>query len=102
MSSGQSLKNGNSVEPGLPNTFLMPNARNSSSVACLTVVGAPEALGDLRDNAATSIGPQEVRRPSLRGAQRRSNPHYPHGRMDCFVASLLAMTVSPRCGALHL
>src|SRR5450631_1855032 len=39
MSSGQSLRNGNSVEPGLPNTFRIPNARNRSSVACLTLTG---------------------------------------------------------------
>src|SRR5262245_20553978 len=38
MSSGQSLRNGNSVEPGLPNTFLMPKARKRSKVACLTVM----------------------------------------------------------------
>src|SRR3954447_12914265 len=37
ISSGQSLRNGSSVEPGLPNTFLMPKARSSSKVACLTV-----------------------------------------------------------------
>src|SRR5438445_6082743 len=52
MSSGQSLKNGNSVEPGLPNTFLMPNARNRSSVACLTVMEAT-VLADFRDNGLT-------------------------------------------------
>src|SRR6516162_10506033 len=39
MSSGQSERNGSSVEPGLPNTFLMPKARNRSKVACLTVRG---------------------------------------------------------------
>src|ERR1700728_634402 len=39
MSSGQSLRNGSSVEPGLPNTLRMPNARNRSKVACLTVRG---------------------------------------------------------------
>jgi len=37
MSSGQSLRNGSSVDPGLPKTFLMPKARSKSSVACLTV-----------------------------------------------------------------
>ena len=34
-SSGQSLRNGSSVEPGLPNTRLMPNARNRPKVAVL-------------------------------------------------------------------
>src|SRR4051794_34831074 len=47
MSSGQSLRNGSSVEPGLPKTFLMPNARSSSKVACLTVV----AFGVFADKA---------------------------------------------------
>src|SRR6187431_2520287 len=37
MSSGQSLRNGSSVEPGLPKTFLMPNARRRAKVASLTV-----------------------------------------------------------------
>src|SRR5579871_238347 len=48
MSSGQSLRNGNSVEPGLPNTFLIPNARSSSKVAALTVRGVVEDLVGLR------------------------------------------------------
>src|ERR1700729_3879511 len=52
MSSGQSLRNGSSVEPGLPNTFLMPNARSRSRVACLTVTEA--GLIGVRDNAVTS------------------------------------------------
>src|ERR1700749_625272 len=47
MSSGQSLRNGSSVEPGLPNTFVMPNARSRSKVACLTVI----AFADLTDKA---------------------------------------------------
>src|SRR5437899_10104208 len=37
MSLGQSLRNGSSVEPGLPNTFLMSKARSRSRVACFTV-----------------------------------------------------------------
>src|ERR1700719_3235655 len=50
MSSGQSLRNGNSVEPGLPNTLRMPNARNRPKVACLTVRGVAEVLrGKVRD-----------------------------------------------------
>src|ERR1043166_8351626 len=50
MSSGQSLRNGSSVEPGLPNTRLMPNARNRPKVASLTVSAALAALADLRDD----------------------------------------------------
>src|SRR5882762_11167885 len=49
MSSGQSLRNGNSVEPGLPNTFLMPNARNRPKVASLTVMDL--LFAELRDKA---------------------------------------------------
>src|SRR2546423_29563 len=45
MSSGQSARNGNSVEPGLPKTFLMPKARNRSRVACLTVMEAEGLRG---------------------------------------------------------
>src|ERR1700738_1952337 len=55
MSSGQSLRKGNSVEPGLPNTLRIPNERNRSSVACLTLTEAPAALGDLRSNADVSL-----------------------------------------------
>src|SRR5437660_10411067 len=50
MSSGQSLRNGSSVEPGLPNTRLMPNARSRLKVASLTVVVALAALAGLRDD----------------------------------------------------
>src|SRR5579863_5423544 len=50
MSPGQSLRKGSSVEPGLPKTFLMPNARNRSKVACLTVRGV---VFGLRDNSRT-------------------------------------------------
>src|ERR1700754_3336597 len=50
MSSGQSLRNGSSVEPGLPNTRLMPNARSRLKVASLTVRAAAAGLADLRDD----------------------------------------------------
>src|SRR5712672_2127650 len=53
MSSGQSLRNGNSVEPGLPNTFLMPNARNRVSVASLTLLDLPAVFVGLGDNAVS-------------------------------------------------
>src|SRR5258705_8039722 len=48
MSSGQSLRNGSSVEPGLPNTRLMPNARSRPKVASLTVVVAVAGVAGLR------------------------------------------------------
>src|SRR5262245_23208570 len=50
MSSGQSLRNGSSVEPGLPNTRLMPNARSRPKVASLTVSAAFAVLAGLRDD----------------------------------------------------
>src|SRR5829696_410388 len=50
MSSGQSLRNGNSVEPGLPNTRLMPNARSRPKVASFTVMEVLAALAGLRDD----------------------------------------------------
>src|SRR5215475_8775365 len=49
MSSGQSDRNGNSVEPGLPNTFLTPKARSRSNVACLTVTVLDVSFACLRD-----------------------------------------------------
>src|ERR1700737_4577067 len=55
MSSGQSLRKGNSVDPGLPNTLRIPNARNRSSVACLTLTDAPAVLAELRGNADVSL-----------------------------------------------
>jgi hypothetical protein len=87
MSSGQSLRNGSSVEPGLPKTFWIPNARGGSSVACLTVTAV---LVGLRDNAL-SLRLRETPQPSLRA--KRSDPFCRCIDMDCFVASLLAMTV---------
>src|SRR4030088_1572639 len=84
MSSGQSLRNGNSVEPGLPNTFLMPNARNRPKVASLTVIEALALFAGLRDKGMTSARHCE-----------RSEAIHSSGAlgMDCCVASLLAMTV---------
>src|SRR5215218_8135925 len=52
MSSGQSLRNGSSVEPGLPNTFLTPKARNRLKVASLTVV---DLLSGLRDKGMALV-----------------------------------------------
>src|SRR4051812_12921 len=88
MSSGQSLRNGSSVEPGLPNTFLMPKARSSSKVACLTVrdlVVVFVVFGKAFPRGRSSSW------SSLREAQRRSNPDCIRGKiLDCFAA--LAMT----------
>src|SRR5215472_7101170 len=69
MSSGQSERNGNSVEPGLPNTILMPKARRRSKVACLTVTVLVVSLVCLRDTACFlnirhcegPTGPREAR-----------------------------------------
>src|SRR6266403_4864363 len=55
MSSGQSLRNGSSVEPGLPNTFLMPNARNRPKVASLTVTDLLLALDFSRGKASHPV-----------------------------------------------
>src|SRR5258708_32059948 len=90
MSSGQSLRNGSSVEPGLPKILLMPNARSRSKVACLTVAGLFVSFGDLRDRIAQSssaVMASEAKQSSLFVA------------LDCFAS--LAMTVLPSRGALH-
>src|SRR6266478_4874594 len=103
MSPGQSLRNGSSVEPGLPNTFLMPNARSRSKVACLTVV--LEDLAGLRDKAACSESAVIARsqrvarnaRPMTTGSATKQSS--PFAALDCF--SSLAMTMLPRCHSLH-
>src|SRR5216683_5216802 len=104
MSPGQSLRNGSSVEPGLPNTFLMPNARSRSKVACLTVTVVLAGLAGLRDKAACSQSAVIARsqrvarnaRPMTGSATKQSSPF---ATLDCFAS--LAMTVSPRCRSLH-
>src|SRR6266700_6515905 len=78
MSPGQSLRNGSSVEPGLPNTFLMPNARNRSSVACLTVV-AFVVFGFSRDKVSNPLRHHHDAVPRMVGspltlAVHRSSP----------------------------
>src|SRR5262249_19796496 len=50
MSPGQSARNGSSVEPGLPNTFLMPKARSRPKVASLTLTDLLVVLAGLRDD----------------------------------------------------
>src|SRR5215471_13826796 len=106
ISSGQSLRNGNSVEPGLPNTVLMPKARKSSNAACLTVREA--GFAGLGGTTAVSfwgvIASRQVRarRGPMTGSAKQSRTG--HEALNCFVASLLATTIpqaSPRRGALH-
>src|SRR6476619_2497295 len=50
MAAGQSARNGKSVEPGLPNTFVMPKARSRLNVASLTVRDLLLVLAGLRDD----------------------------------------------------
>src|SRR5512138_1093020 len=50
MSSGQSLRNGSSVELGLPNTLSTPKARRRAKVASLTVSEVAAVLAGLRDD----------------------------------------------------
>src|SRR5262249_11982493 len=95
MSSGQSERNGNSVEPGLPNTLVMPKARSRSNVACLTVRG----LVCLRDTST------HLSDDCCHCEERSDEAIQKFLRMDildCFAA--LAMTgkeFSPRRVALH-
>src|SRR5438874_2013659 len=112
MSSGQSLRNGNSVEPGLPNTFLMPNARSRPKVASLTVSEVPVVLAGLRDDIMRL--PALLHTPSLRGALATKQSILPFARIDgllrgaCHRAALRADPlarndgwVSPRRVPLH-
>src|SRR3954470_24849741 len=83
MSSGQSLRNGNSVEPGLPNTLAMPNASSRSSVACLTLIVLLAGVSGLPDNA---ISLDAGTNP---GSHRRGSPRRDtlHGRLTCRIRS---------------
>src|ERR1700754_1666778 len=74
MSSGQSDRNGSSVEPGLPKTFLMPKARSRSKVACLTVV-ALVALAGLRDDIENSKALSFYSVIARSDATKQSIPH---------------------------
>src|SRR5881392_4180992 len=80
MSSGQSLRNGNSVEPGLPNTFLMPKARRRPKVASLTVMDLLSVLVGLRDKGVTSM------RTRHSGMVRRTRPGISRFRVRCFAS----------------
>src|SRR3954447_12328695 len=82
MSSGQSLRNGSSVEPGLPNTRLMPNARKRPKVASCTVSAALEVLADLRDDIGRRSHQVSCVPPSLLGEDGAI-----HVSMDCFTKS---------------
>src|SRR5450631_573149 len=105
MSLGQSLRNGNSVEPGLPKTRLMPNARSRSKVACLTVVEGLAVLAGIRDKATRSQKPSFARShrvppsagPMTGFATKQSRASY--AVLDCFAS--LAMTMLPNCRPLH-
>src|SRR5258708_29255854 len=92
MSSGQSLRNGNSVEPGLPNTFLMPNARRRSKVASLTVMDLLSVLVGLRDKG---VLPQFV---IASEAKQSILPVLRHGLLRRFAPRNDGL---PRRGALH-
>src|SRR5215207_11118772 len=83
MSSGQSLRNGNSVEPGLPNTRLMPNARSRPKVASLTVVGAVAILAALRDDIGRRLPSGFSCVPPWGSSEGGSDP--PLGGMLCEV-----------------
>src|SRR6185437_11126846 len=106
MSSGQSLKKGSSVEPGLPNTFLMPKARSRSKVACLTV---REVVAGLRDDMDS---PHELNSKKI---ARHARPRAGHPRLNnraisktwmagtspAMTEKRLGTNASPRRGALH-
>src|SRR5258708_1040381 len=74
MSSGQSPRNGNSVEPGLPNTFLMPNARSRPKVASLTLIDVLVGLARLVDMRVSPRYSPRVIFTSPRGRGRRVAP----------------------------
>src|SRR6185312_8400877 len=95
MSSGQSLRNGNSVEPGLPNTRLMPNARSRPKVASLTVVAA--ALAGLRDDIGRRFPSGFSRVPPWLLSEDGSNP-----RLDGLLWEVKPVPENKRGGATRL
>src|SRR5262249_10317379 len=86
MSSGQSLRNGSSVEPGLPNTFLMPKARNRPKVACLTVTDLLLVFVGLRDDICDPRGKLKVIRLRHSVAMRSIEPGISRLRARAFSA----------------
>src|SRR5581483_10268616 len=92
MSSGQSLRNGSSVEPGLPNTFLMPTLRSSSRTACLTVREVVLFGGML-------LCPQGVAVIARSKATKQSR--VVGGALDCFAPLAMTGKTLPRRRALH-
>src|SRR3954453_18972109 len=80
MSSGQSLRNGSSVEPGLPNTRLMPKERSRSSVACLTVTDLLPVLPFFAMVSVPCCSSALSAPPSLRGALATKQSRLPRRR----------------------
>src|ERR1700743_3418849 len=101
MSSGQSLRNGSSVEPGLPNTLRMPKARNRSNVACLTETDLAPALLCLLDTISVPLFYRCLYVAVIaRSVSSEAIHAAASGAMDCFAS--LAMTMnSPHRRALH-
>src|ERR1700753_1208127 len=103
MSSGQSLRNGNSVEPGLPKTLRIPNARSRSSVTCLTVrdlAPLPAFLLDIIPAPSSCLFSVVIARSA---ATRQSVLNFPF-RSPGLLRSARSddlMRSSPRRGALH-
>src|SRR5579859_592537 len=97
MSSGQSDRNGNSVEPGLPNTRLMPKARRRSNVACLTVT---VLVGGLRDDI---IDPGKTTAIRIRhsGAMRSIEPGISRFRVRANARPGMTAERSPRRRSFH-
>src|SRR3569832_1010754 len=91
MSAGQSLRKGSSVEPGLPKTFLLPNARNRSKVACLTVRGV---VLTGRRGADIALPPRHCEELGDEAIQTISEKWI----LDCFAS--LAMTMEMSLGKL--
>src|SRR4051794_1426591 len=94
MSSGQSLRNGNSVEPGLPNNFLTPNARSRLKVASLTVVDL--VLDELLDN----VGPSE-KETVIPGWCGSTRPGISRFRARCFASPRNDVNLLPTGRTLH-
>jgi hypothetical protein len=82
---GQLLRNVSSVEPGLPNTRLMPNARSRPKVASLTVSAALAVWADLRDDIGRLSFEFSLLRHDFQARWLRAKAI--HLSMDCLVKS---------------
>src|SRR6516165_5858059 len=104
MSSGQSLRNGSSVEPGLPNPVLMPKDRSRSRVACLTVTDLLALLPFL-DTVAVPLLFIDATSPALviasEAKQSRVSPRRQPGLLRRFAPRNDEERISPHRGALH-